>query len=86
MLRHGIHLEKEAEMVTDALRALLLEEAGFKAQIMEFISAEHTDKNKLLMATKRMGTAPTGKVRAQIDSLKSFYGISEQALEMLLSR
>jgi hypothetical protein len=86
MLRHGIHLEKEAEMVTDALRALLLEEAGFKAQIMEFVSAEHTDKNKLLLATKRKGTVPTDKVRAQIDSLKSFYGISEQALEMLLSK
>ncbi len=85
VLRHGIHLEKEAEMVTDALRVLLLEEAGFKAQIMEFVAAEHTDKNKLLLATRRMTSVPTKPIRAQIDALKLFYGVTEHALERMLT-
>lgn len=84
VLRHGIHLEREAEMVTDSLRALLLEESGFRVQVMEFVAAEHTDKNKLLLATKRAKAGPTRPIRGQIDALKSFYGIVEHRLETLL--
>lgn len=84
VLRHGIHLEREAEMLTDALRALLLEEVGYQVQVMEFISAEHTDKNKLLLATRRETPAPRNAIRTRIDSLKDFYGITEHHLEMLL--
>ena len=84
VLRHGIHLEREAEMVTDALRALLLEEAGYKVQIMEFISSDHTDKNKLLVATRRTGRFGAAKYRSRIEALKAFYGITEHHLETLL--
>ncbi len=84
MLRHGIHLEREAEMVTDALRALLLEEAGYKVQVMEFVSSDHTDKNKMLVATRRAARFDPSVPRAGIDSLKAFYGISEHHLETLL--
>lgn len=84
LLRHGIHLEREAEMVTDTLRALLLEEAGYKVQIMEFISSEHTDKNKLLVATKRTGRYKAAVPRKRIDALKAFYGVTEHHLETLL--
>ena len=86
VLRHGIHLEREAEMVTDSLRALLLEEAGYKVQVMEFISSEHTDKNKLLVATKRTGRLNPSGPRTRIDGLKDFYGITEHHLETLLRK
>ena len=84
MLLHGIHLGQEAEMVTDGLRALLLESQGYDTQVFEFISLEHTSKNKMILAQKRKITRDSGLILKQIDSIKSFYGITEHCLEQLL--
>jgi SAM-dependent methyltransferase len=87
LLQHGIHLGQEAEMVTDGLRALLLEAEGYDTQVFEFVSLEHTSKNKMILAVKR-AQAPSALQRAelleQIAGLKHFYGVREQALEVLL--
>ena len=56
MLQHGVHLGQEAEMVTDSLRALLLDAAGYDTQVFEFVSLEHTNKNKMILAVKRADT------------------------------
>jgi SAM-dependent methyltransferase len=85
ILQHGIHLGQEAEMLTDGLRALLLESRGYQTQVFEFISLEHTNKNKMILAVKRAVPGPAGEVLAQIDEVKRFYGIREQCLEMLLN-
>ena len=84
LLRHGIHQGQEAEMVTDTLRALWLEASGYDAQVFEFISLEHTSKNKMILAVKQKTPATPGPVLAQIQSLMDFYGIRRQALEALL--
>ena len=84
MLQHGIHLGQEAEMVTDGLRALLLEAEGYEAKIFEFISLEHTSKNKMILAVRRAKAANRDSVDAQIREIKAFYGIREQSLERLL--
>ena len=85
LFRHGIHLGQEAEMVTDTLRALLLEAAGYDAQVFEFVALEHTNKNKMILATRRGNAGgDTAKALAQVDDLKAFYGIREQCLERLL--
>jgi hypothetical protein len=76
---------QEAEMVTDGLRALLLDACGYDAQVFEFISLEHTDKNKMILAVKRAGTKAPNEVLAQITEIKKFYGIREQCLETLLN-
>jgi SAM-dependent methyltransferase len=87
LLRHGIHLGQEAEMVTDSLRALLLETCGYEAQVFEFVALEHTSKNKMILARKRAGVeAQAARARAEVANLKSFYGIREQCLERLLQR
>jgi SAM-dependent methyltransferase len=52
-LRHGILLERQAEFATDALRAALLEWAGYDTKVFEFVSTEHTAKNLMIAATKR---------------------------------
>ena len=57
-LRHGIVLERHAEFVTDALRAALLEWAGYETKVFEFISTEHTAKNLMIAATKRSEHRP----------------------------
>jgi len=84
MLRHGIHMGQEAEMVTDSLRALWLEASGYDAQVFEFISLEHTSKNKMILGVKRAQPEPREPILARIKALKSFYGIKDQALEKLL--
>jgi SAM-dependent methyltransferase len=87
LLRHGVHLGQEAEMVTDSMRALLLETCGYDARVFEFVSLEHTSKNKMILARRRgAGGAQGERARAEIDDLKSFYGIREQCLETLLAR
>jgi len=90
LLQHGIHLGQEAEMVTDSLRALLLEAEGYDTQVFEFIALEHTSKNKMILAVKKTGAAAAAaaarkpELLAQIAEIKRFYGIREQALESLL--
>ena len=86
LFRHGIHLGQEAEMLTDGLRALLLESAGYQAKVFEFVSLEHTSKNKMILATLRQGETGDTARRAQTEAenLKAFYGIREQCLERLL--
>ncbi len=88
LLQHGIHLGQEAEMLTDGLRALLLEAAGYQTQVFEFIATEHTAKNKMILATRRknpLSGAEKAEIEAQIASLKTFYGVREHCLEELLA-
>lgn len=84
VLRHGIHMAQEAEMVTDALRALLLEASGYDTQVFEFVSLEHTSKNKMILGVKRAGADRREEFLTQVRDLKAFYGIREHCLETLL--
>jgi SAM-dependent methyltransferase len=85
MLQHGIHLGQQAEMVTDSLRALLLEAQGYDTQVFEFVSLEHTSKNKMILAVKRTQPKATDAAR-QVQEIKAFYGIQEHCLETLLAQ
>jgi len=79
-LRHGIFSERHAEFATDALRALLLEWAGYETKVFEFISTEHTAKNIMIAATKRRGQSRTNESASQVRELAAFYGVKTQAL------
>jgi len=85
MLRHGIFLERQAEMVTDTLRALLLELNGYKTKVFEFVSDAHTPKNNLIVAEKdgRLGR-DRDAVLKQIAEIKTMFGIEQHYLEGLL--
>ena len=85
MLQHGVHLGQQAEMVTDSLRALLLEAEGYATQVFEFVALEHTSKNKMILAVRRERALDRAAVQAQIREIKSFYGIREHCLETLLA-
>jgi SAM-dependent methyltransferase len=84
VLRHGILAEREAELATDGLRALLLEIHGFKASVFEFISPEHTSKNLMLAAHRRAQPLDAEPLRERLRALLDFYGIREQRLARLL--
>ena len=79
-LRHGILLQREADFVTDALRAALLEWAGYDTQVMEFIAPEHTSKNLLITAVKRTARFDRDAAAERVRALAAFYGIREQQL------
>jgi len=84
MLKHGIHLGEQAEMLTDSLRALLLEAYGYETQVFEFISLEHTSKNKMILAVKSQKPKNREQILAQVQQIKEFYGIQQHCLEELL--
>jgi len=85
MLQHGIHLGQQAEMLTDSLRALLLEAEGYATQVFEFVALEHTSKNKMILAVKRPQRTDRTAIEAQIREIKAFYGVREHCLETLLA-
>lgn len=53
VLKYGILKEKMSALITDGLRANLLEQKGYEVQILEFIDMEHTPKNLLIRGVKR---------------------------------
>ncbi len=82
VLRYGVIRERMAALLTDALRANLLERQGYDTQILEFIDMEHTPKNLLIRAVKRKGMQPAGK-RGDIGKVEAFLQVSP-TLERLL--
>jgi hypothetical protein len=85
VLRHGILLEREAEIATDGLRALLLEQQGYATKVFEFISTEHTQKNTMIVGIRQEQATENPAISRQIAELKNFYGIREHHLQTLLS-
>ena len=84
ILQHGVHLGQHAEMLTDGLRALLLEACGYDTHVFEFVALEHTQKNKMILAVRRPDGRPAAASAGQIEDLKAFYGIRDHCLETLL--
>ncbi|MGE8113455.1 class I SAM-dependent methyltransferase [Pseudomonas sp. NPDC086566] len=84
MLQYGLHLGQQAEMLTDSLRALYLEACGYETKVFEFISLEHTNKNKMILAVKRRQVGDNAALLEKIEQLKAFYGVQEHCLETLL--
>jgi Methyltransferase domain len=86
VFQHGIHAEQQAEMLTDSLRALLLEAQGYDTQVFEFVTLEHTRKNKMILAVKRRQPQPAAVAAAlaQVEELKRYFGVREQMLQTLL--
>jgi SAM-dependent methyltransferase len=84
ILRHGLLLGRQADLVTDALRACALELCGYRVDVVEFVSAEHTAKNVMLRA--ELDPSPTRAVRARADylELRDRFGV-RPAIERLLA-
>jgi len=85
ILKHGIFEERQAETLTDTIRALLMEKNGYQAKAFEFISNEHTRKNVMLIGRKVHEKRNIDSIDQQIDHLKEQFGINRQELEDLLN-
>lgn len=85
--KYGLIRERMAALLTDAIRADLLEEHGYETQILEFIDMEHTPKNILIRAVKKQGMkygSRAGKTQTT-DELIDFLQI-DPTLRKLLER
>jgi len=79
VLRHGILRERQAELVTDALRAALLGAAGYATSVFEFVASEHSAKNLLLVGILRPGVDRGAAARGARALARSF-AIRDQRL------
>jgi hypothetical protein len=84
VLRHGLMEERMAEWVTDGLRALFLEWAGYRTKVFEFVASEHTPKNLMIAAVREREPFADQVAKQQIVELKSFFGVTQRALDPLL--
>ncbi len=81
ILDYGILKERQAEMITDTIRALLLESAGYKTKVFEFISTEHTGKNVMIVGQKHNRNVDASIYLQKIARLKNEFGIQQHYLE-----
>ncbi|WP_152287231.1 class I SAM-dependent methyltransferase [Flavicella marina] len=81
ILKYGIFKERQFEMVTDTIRALILEKRHYQTKIFEFVSNEHTRKNVMLVATKSTKDIDEKSLNQKISEIKDTYGIEEHYLE-----
>ena len=63
--RHGILKERLGDVLTDALRAQILRLLGYRAEVIQFISSEHTDKNLMIRAVRSRESGVFSHVRVQ---------------------
>jgi len=83
--KFGILKERQAEIVTDTLRAMILEYFGYKTNVFEFIPLEHTPKNVMIVGRKNTNSsANKAQILQDIDAIKRLYGIEKHYLETLL--
>ncbi|RZK80799.1 MAG: SAM-dependent methyltransferase [Pedobacter sp.] len=85
LTKYGIFLERQAEMVTDGIRAQILQYYGYKTKVIEFVSDIHTPKNVLLVGikSKKPDDLRRRQILDEIKSTKSFFGIGTHHLESL---
>lgn len=83
--KHGILLERQSEMVTDTIRALLLEASGYKTKVFEFIGTEHTPKNVMIVGLRSTHPFDKSEYLEKVKSLKALFNIQQHYLEKLLA-
>ncbi|MES2514654.1 MAG: SAM-dependent methyltransferase [Bacteroidota bacterium] len=85
LIRHGIFLERHAEMLTDGIRSLILEYFGYSTKVFEFISDAHTPKNVMIVAEKKTKTeSQKQEILSKFKETKTYFGIGSHYLEKLM--
>jgi SAM-dependent methyltransferase len=91
LTKYGIFMERQAEMITDGIRALILEYFGYKTKVFEFISDAHTPKNVLVVGIKsdsredkKVREIKKLEIKRKITETKNYFGIGYHHLERLL--
>lgn len=85
LFRYGLIKERMAALITDALRAELLTACGYKVQILEFVDMEHTPKNLLIRAVKKLhpDKEECRLARLRCETLVKQLGVRPKLMELL---
>ena len=83
VLRHGILKERLGDVLTDSFRAQLMRVMGYRTEVIEFISAEHTDKNLMIRGVKTSHPGDLGAIK-EYQELKAYWHV-QPYLEKLLT-
>lgn len=83
LLKYGLIKERVSALITDAIRANLLEEQGYQVQVMEFIDMEHTPKNILIRAVKGKEDK---KIDTGISRLTEFLHVRNTMQELMTAK
>ena len=83
LLRHGLLLGRQADLVTDALRASALEMLGYRVDVIEFVSAEHTAKNVMLRAEHAPSKQRAGRAAAEYAELRDRWSVVPEVERLL---
>lgn len=85
LTKYGIFLERQAEMVTDGIRALILEYFGYRTKVFEFISDAHTPKNVMIVGIRDQKLqVKSENILQKIKDAKSYFGIEYHHLEKMM--
>ena len=82
IFQDGILKQRLSDMLTDEFRALALRIMGYKTDVVEFVAAEHTDKNLMIRAVKRTQRDNARHIQEYLD-LKKYWGVTPY-IEILL--
>ena len=83
VLHYGILKERMAALMTDGLRAQILEANGYRTQILEFIDMAHTPKNLLIRAVYNGHCADN---KAQINELLAAFDVNPTLYRLLCKK
>ena len=78
LTRSGILRERFADTLTDAVRASVLRQVGYRVDVIDFVDSRHTPRNTLLRAV-RTGAAPSPDARRELDDVVTTWGIRPAA-------
>ena len=81
-ISHGLFLQKQADLITDNSRVMLLRSQGYQVDVIDFISTEHTQKNTLIAATKK--NKPSREHVNEYENYKKAFGFHGIKLEGLM--
>jgi SAM-dependent methyltransferase len=84
IFKHDTYKDRFAQMLTDALRGLLMESQGYRTRISEFVSDEHTQRNVMIAGVLDASFAERDAKHAEVVATKARYRVSHQCLEALL--
>ena len=80
LLKYGIIKERMSALLTDSIRANVLEDMGYTVDMIEFIDFDHSPKNIMIRA--RRNGKPSVKGRSQAQTLADAYGFKQTLLEL----
>lgn len=75
LLRYGLFHERFADLLTDTFRTLILRQAGYRVDVVEFVDAEHTPRNVLLRAVKT-SNLPVREAAAEYAQLQDYWHVT----------